>query len=272
MGAIDRAAKSASPAKSGFRDLLDANWGRIAAVMPSHVSPERMFQMALSAYNTTPHLSECSAASVLSCVMKCSALGLEPSSVDGMGRAYIIPYWNKRTRSYEAQFMLGYRGMIDLARRSGQLEEISARAVYEGDEFEYCYGLHEDLRHVPSLEPKEGRPMTHVYMVARFKDGGHYFDVMSKAEVDAVRKRSKASDGGPWVTDYEAMARKTVLRRAFPYLPVSIEVQQAASADGTTPRFVDQEGVLFGLPEAEPEWSSEPDEVEVDGEAVPDGE
>lgn len=269
MGAIDRAVKAASPERRGFRDLLDANWARIQAVMPSHVSPERMYQMALSAYNTTPKLSQCSPASVLSCLMKCSALGMEPSAVDGLGRIYVLPYYNKRTMGYEAQVILGYKGMIELARRSGQILDISARVVREGDEFEWSYGLQETLRHVPSPEPVEGREVTHVYCVAHFRDGGHYMDVMSRAEVEAVRRRSMAAESGPWVTDWEAMARKTVIRRAFPYLPVSIEVQAEAVADGTTPRFVDADGVLFGLPEApEPDEPDEP--VEADAVEAPE--
>lgn len=85
--------------------------------------------------------------------------------------------------------------------------------------------------------------MTHVYMVAHFKDGGHYIDVMSKAEVDDIRRRSKTPNNGPWVTDYEAMARKTVIRRAFPYLPVSVQTEQDVAADDTTPTVYDDEGI-----------------------------
>ena len=98
MGAIAKAAEAAAPEKKGFRDILEANWSRISAVMPSHMSPERMFQMAVSAYNTTPKLNQCTPASVLSCVMKCSALGMEPSAVDGLGRASSLPFWNSTTR------------------------------------------------------------------------------------------------------------------------------------------------------------------------------
>ncbi len=263
MGEIAKAAAAAAPEKRGFRDVLEANWGRIASVMPKHASPERLFQIALSAYNTTPHLKECSPGSVLSCVMKCAALGMEPSAVDGLGRAYILPYKNGKTGRYEAQLILGYKGMIDLARRSGQLVDISARVVREGDEFEYAFGLEERLRHVPSTEPPAGRQVTHVYMVAHFRDGGHYFEVMSREEVEAVRRRSKSPDKGPWATDWEAMAKKTVVRRAFPFMPVSVEAQEASAQDGSTPRFVDADGVLFGLPAPDPDEPAEPDAVEV---------
>lgn len=226
-------------AQHGIADMLKTAWPRIQKVMPNHMSSERMYQIALSAINTTPKLAECSPATILSCVMKCSALGLEPSAVDGLGRAYILPYRSKQ--GMQAQLILGYRGMIALARRSGEIKDISARAVYEGDEFEYSFGLDEKLNHRPAArEHNQGEKPTHVYMVAHFKDGGHYMDVMTAQEVEAVRKRSKAANNGPWVTDYEAMAKKTVIRRAFPYLPVSVEAMNAAASDDTDGGFVDQ--------------------------------
>lgn len=226
-------------AQNGIADMLKHAWPRIQAVMPKHMSSERMYQIALSAINTTPKLAECSPATLLSCVMKCSALGLEPSAVDGLGRAYILPYRSKQ--GMQAQLILGYKGMIALARRSGEIKDISARAVYEGDEFDYSFGLDEHLSHKPAArDHKDGEKPTHVYMVAHFKDGGHYMDVMTFQEVEAIRKRSKAANNGPWVTDYEAMAKKTVIRRAFPCLPVSVEAQSAAASDETSGGYVDQ--------------------------------
>lgn len=226
-------------AQNGIAEMLKHAWPRIQAVMPKHMSSERMFQIAQSAINTTPKLAECSPATILSCVMKCSALGLEPSAVDGLGRAYILPYRSKQ--GMQAQLILGYKGMIALARRSGEIKDISARAVYEGDEFDYSFGLDEHLNHKPAArDHKDGEKPTHVYMVAHFKDGGHYMDVMTFQEVEAIRKRSKAANNGPWVTDYEAMAKKTVIRRAFPYLPVSVEAQSAAASDETSGGYVDQ--------------------------------
>lgn len=226
--------------RQGIADLLQRQWPRIEAVMPKHMSSERMYQLAVSTVNQTPQLAECDVSSLLSCVMKCSALGLEPSAVDGLGRAYILPYRNKGRMT--ATLIVGYKGMLDLARRSGEIKDISARAVYDGDEFEYEFGLDEKLRHKPSKrEHGENEKPAYVYMVAHFKDGGHYMDVMTYDEVEAIRKRSKAANNGPWVTDYEAMAKKTVIRRAFPYLPVSVEAQTAAAADETTP---DYSGIL----------------------------
>lgn len=232
----------ATPQKD-FKSLLNANWEKIASVMPKTASPDRLMQLAISSYNQTEHLAECSTVSVLSCVMKCAALGLEPSAVDGLGRAYILPYRNKKTGTYEAQFIMGYRGMIDLARRSGQIESISAHVVREGDEFEYEYGLDERLRHIPSRAPKEGREITHAYCVAHFTDGGHFFNVITSEDIAEARKASQsgASKFSPWANWPDQMAMKTAVRRAFPYLPVSIEAQQAAMADETVP---DYRGVL----------------------------
>lgn len=226
--------------QQNMKNLLERSWPRIAAVIGNNLSPQRLYQMYVSTINREPQLANCSVESVLSCFMKCAALGLEPSNVDGLGRAYILPYGNKnyRTGQKEATLIIGYKGMIDLARRSGQIRDISARAVHEGDEFTYSYGLNEDLRHVPCAKPGK---LTHVYMIANFKDGGHYFQVMNADEIEAAAKRSPSYGKAvsPWKSDYEAMAKKTVIRRAFPYLPVSVEARDAAASDDQTPDYSD---------------------------------
>lgn len=255
MGALTKAAAGKQQIQQQgqpktIADIIKSQWHKVEAIMPKHLSSERLYQLALSAIDHEPKLAQCDITTLLSCVMKCSALGLEPSAVDGLGRAYILPFYNGKARKMEATFILGYKGMIDLARRSGEIESIASRAVYEGDEFEYEFGLDEKCRHIPHAIERTPDKLTHVYVVAKFKDGGYYLDVMTKAEVEGIRKRSKAKDSGPWVTDYEAMAKKTVVRRAFPYLPVSIEAQGAASADETTGGY---EGALGYAPIIEPE-------------------
>lgn len=228
------------PANTGktLQDIIQKSWSRIASVAPKHLNPERLYQIAISTINTTPELGECSPASILSCLMTCSALGLEPSAVDGLGRAYILPYRNKKTGRKEAQIIIGYKGMIDLARRSGEIKSIEAHAVYKGDEFTYSYGLNSDLVHVPKNESNE---LTHAYMVAHFVNGGYHFEVLTKAEIDKVKNRSAGgkSSYSPWSTDYEAMACKTAIRRAFKYLPVSTETMRAVEADSTSGSYID---------------------------------
>ena len=119
--------------QQNMKNLLERSWPRIVAVIGNNLSPQRLYQMYVSTINREPQLANCGVESVLSCFMKCAALGLEPSNVDGLGRAYILPYGNKnyRTGQKEATLIIGYKGMIDLARRSGQIRDISARAVHE---------------------------------------------------------------------------------------------------------------------------------------------
>lgn len=226
--------------QQNMRKLLDRSWDRIKAVMPKEMNPQRLYQMYISTINREPALADCTVESVLSCFMRCTSLGLEPSNVNGLGMAYILPFGNKnyRTGQKEATFILGYRGIIDLARRSGQLRDISARAVHEGDEFDYAYGLDEHLNHVPCAKPGK---LTHVYMVANFKDGGHYMQVMGIDEINAAMKRSPSArkPTSPWHTDFEAMAKKTVIRRAAPYLPMSVETKEAIADDDRTPDYSD---------------------------------
>ena len=206
MGALAETKKAQAITKpqTTFKDILHQEWHKISAVIPKQVSQERMFQLAVSAYNQTPELAKCTPVSVLSCILKCAALGVEPSAVDNLGRAYILPYNNRKTGCTEAQMILGYKGMIDLARRSGEIQDISARAVYEGDFFEYEFGLNEQLKHVPAQDnERTPNKLTHVYMVCHFKDGGHYIDVMTRSQVDAIRARSKAGSSAysPWSPD-----------------------------------------------------------------------
>src|SRR5690606_22598960 len=130
----------------------------------------------------------------------------------------------------EVQFIVGYRGMIDLARRSGQILSIEARTVQEKDHFEVEFGLDSKVAHRPAWEVADRGALTFVYAVAKLKDGGVQFEVMSRAEIEAIRDASQgyqmakryARDGkinSPWATNFEEMAKKTVIRRLFKYLP-----------------------------------------------------
>lgn len=253
MGAIAKA--SGEVAKSGnapkFADLVRQVSPQLQSVMPKGFKAERLAQMAISAYNQTPKLAECSVPSILSCCLQCASLGLEPSAVDGLGRAYILPYKNRKTGQMEAQFILGKNGMVELVQRSGKLRSLRTQCVYEGDEFDYWEdesGVHYSYR--PNLDAPHGKEhMRLVYLSAQLLDGGLVFLAMSKSEVDGVMSRSKAANFGPWQTDYEAMAEKTVLRRAFNrgMLPRSVEVAHGVANDEATPVMVDEDGFeVFG--------------------------
>ncbi len=207
-----------------IRYYLTKMQSEIKAALPSQgCTVERFTRVVLTAVRTTPKLLECDPISLLAAVMQAAQLGLEPGGA--LGHCYFVPYAGK------VQFQLGYRGMIELARRSGNIQSICAQVVHENDLFEYEYGLHENLRHVPA-KGERGKP-THYYAYAMLKDGGHQFEVMTAGDVEKIRQRSKAKDSGPWITDYEEMGRKTPTRKLFKYLPVRVEIQIMVAQDGT---------------------------------------
>jgi recombination protein RecT len=214
---------------ASLRSLLDKNRAQFQAALPKHLSVERMLRVMLTAVQRTPQLLDCTQASLFGALLQSAQLGLEPDGV--MGHAYLIPFWNSKRSAHEAQFLPGYKGLIDLARRSGTISTIEARVVHDDDVFHFRFGLEPQLEHVPKLVGKETPTLTAVYALCRLRDGGLQFEVMSRAEVEAIRERSRAKDSGPWKTDYEAMAKKTVLRRLVKLLPTSIEAQRAVALD-----------------------------------------
>lgn len=209
---------------------------QIALALPKHVTADRLARVALTEVRKNPTLAKCDQASFLGAIMQCAQLGLEPGGA--LGHAYLIPFENKRKNIHEVQFIMGYRGMIDLARRSGQIISLTARAVHERDHFQYRYGLDETIEHIPFAGNDRGVLM-YVYAVAKLKDGGVQFEVMSRAEIENVRNESQGYKTAkrydrtdtPWIAHFEEMAKKTAIRRLFKYLPVSIEMQRAVGLD-----------------------------------------
>lgn len=201
---------------------------KFAEVLPKHMDMERMSRIALTTIRTNPKLLECEVPSLMGAVMQSVQLGLEPGL---LGHCYLLPFKNKRANKMEVQFIIGYKGMIDLARRSGHIQSIYAHAVYENDDFEYELGLHPKLSHKPSFGERGN--FIGAYAVAHFKDGGHQMEFMPKSEIEKRRQRSAAANSSysPWATDYDEMAKKTVVRYMFKYLPISIEVQKQAQHD-----------------------------------------
>jgi recombination protein RecT len=220
---VNNVGKEAVPMAQQVGHYLGANMKTIGSVLPKHMNKERLARISLNVIRTNPKLLECNIESLMGAVLECAKLGLEPNM---MGQAYLIPFKN------EVQFVIGYRGLIDLVRRSGQITNIEARIVHENDEFNYEYGVSADLKHKPALTGK-GKPIAY-YAVATFKDGGYAFDVMSVEDIEAHRdKYSKAKNFGPWKDDFDAMAKKTVLRQLIKYLPISIEYLQHDEKEGS---------------------------------------
>ena len=214
----NKPSRDSSPQKTVF-NYLEKMKPEIERALPRHIGADRMARIAYTTIRTNPELMKCSMGSLMGAVMQASAVGLEPNM---LGQCYIIPYGD------EATFIIGYRGMINLARRSGQIETIYSHVVKENDEFEYEYGLEPDLYHKPA--EKDRGKVEGAYMVAKFKDGGYYFEYMSIEDILKRKKKSKAAKSkySPWNDDvgYEEMVKKTVIRHAFKYLPVSIEIME----------------------------------------------
>lgn len=216
----------------------------IEKMIPKSLNSERLLKVAQIAATTTPALAKCDVASLVGAIGQCAQMGLEPNTV--LGHAYLVPFNTKRKDAEgndrwvnSVQVIIGYKGLIDLARRSGQIVSIAAHEVCENDEFEYVYGLDEKLNHRPSMG--ERGEIIGFYAVAKLKDGGHGFEFMSRLQVEKVRDDSKGwqeavkfkkTDIHPWKAHFTEMGRKTVIRRLAKYLPLSIEFQTAAALDG----------------------------------------
>jgi recombination protein RecT len=238
----------------------------IAAALPRHLNPDRMCRIALTALRATPKLAQCTQASFLGAIIQASQLGLELNTP--LGHAWLIPFkkTDKRTGEvyYICQLVIGYQGFMDLARRSGSVSAIYAFPVYQGDEFRYELGLEPTLKHVPKDVPHTDKALTHVYAVAKLKDGEPVFTVLTRAEVERYRSRSRSKDDGPWVTDYEAMAVKTGIRRLSRWVPRSAEMAIAAAVDesietGRSQLSIDPE--VAGVLQAEGVDTSETDDT-----------
>lgn len=212
---------------ANLKRLLESRSAEFAAVAAKHLDPERMARLLLAAASRQPLILECTPASVLAVMMDCAKWGLEPS---GRGGVWPVPFRNKVNGTFELTAIIDYRGELALARRSGEISSISAHAVYEGEEFVVEYGDSERLIHKPNLlatrkDDRDG--LRAVYAIARLKDGGIQRAILTLAEVEKYRAKSRAGTSGPWVTDYVAMALKTALRRLCNLLPMSVEYREA---------------------------------------------
>ncbi len=232
---IQRAASTVTPATPAapakgktMQDLIKVMQPEIEKALPSVLTPERFTRMVLSALSTNPQLGACTPKSFLGAMMSAAQLGVEPNT--SLGQAYLIPYRNHGT--LECQFQLGYKGLIDLAYRSGEVSTIQAHEVCANDEFEFEFGLEPKLRHVPAA--KDRGEVIYYYATFRTKDGGYGFEVMSKADVvEFARKASRAYNNGPWQTNFDEMAKKTVIKKVLKYAPLKSEFARQVAADET---------------------------------------
>lgn len=223
--------------------LLNQKKGEIAKMLPKHLNAERLLKVAQIAATTTPALAKCDVASLVGAIGQCAQMGLEPNTV--LGHAYLVPFKTKRKDASGAerwvnsvQVIIGYKGLIDLARRSGQIVSIASHEVCEADHFELVYGIDEKLVHTPAMG--ERGDVIGFYAVAKLKDGGYAFEFMTARQVQQIRDNSQGWQQAvkygkqathPWSAYFVEMGRKTVIRRLAKYLPLSIEFQTAVVLD-----------------------------------------
>lgn len=221
---------AAKAEKKTMQAYIKAMAPAIQKALPSVITPERFTRMVLSALSSTPKLAECSPQSFLAAMMTAAQLGVEPNTA--LGQAYLLPYRNHG--NMECQFQLGYKGLIDLAYRSGEVSVIQAHTVYENDVFEYELGMDPKLRHVPAKADR-GEAVAY-YAMFKTKDGGYGFEVMSVDDVQRHAQRyskSYGSGSSPWRSNFDEMAKKTVLKRALKYAPLKSDFVRGVAQDET---------------------------------------
>lgn len=259
--------KKASPSK-GMEQLLTKMGGQIQKALPSMVSGERFQRVALTAFSNNTKLQQCDPMSFIAAMMQSAQLGLEPNTP--LGQAYLIPYGK------QVQFQIGYKGLLELAQRSGKIKTLYAHEVRENDTFDIDYGLNQTLTHKPLLKGDRGEVIGY-YAVYHLDTGGNSFIFMTKDEVLEHAKRfSKTYNSGPWQTDFDAMAKKTVIKQLLKYAPLSIELQKATSMDETVKTeisddmsLIEDEGIEADFTEISDE-SIETENQQIEGQQVMD--
>lgn len=204
-------------------DVLQKRQKEIAKAIPRGLDPQRFLRVALTNFQVTPKLLDCTPASVFTCVMQAAQWGLELDPV--LGQCYMVPY--KTT----ATLIIGYRGLMEMARRHPSMVKMNAKLVYEQDHLHVEYGLYPKLEHIPVLTPDRGAVIG-AYCTWRLKESDEPdFLYMNREEIDDIRKRSRAANDGPWVTDFDMMALKTVLRRASRFWPQTTDLGRIVAED-----------------------------------------
>jgi recombination protein RecT len=243
--------------------LLEQYKSQFESALPKHMRIEHFMRCAMTYIKKNPTVGKCTAVSICKSLMDAAQLGLAPDGL--LGSAYLVPFNNKvkdegggEHWEMTCQLIPGYRGLIDLARRSGQILDIQARPVLTGEDFNLDWGRPQPLRHQPDLDanPAEdmGKNVRGVYAIAFYRDGSQHIEYMSRAEIEGIQRRSKANGKGfsPWQSDWVEMARKTVVKRLAKYLPLSPELARAIEIDNDAGEIIKDADVITPLPEEKP--------------------
>lgn len=238
-----------------LQDLLKRMQPEIQKALPKHMDADRFARIAFTEVRRNPKLLECSIPSFLGAMMMAAQVGLEPGP---LGFCDIIPRFNGKTKSLEAQFQIRAKGFVNLMYRSGEVVSVTSNVVYENDEFEFEYGINEKLRHIPNFSGDRGKRLC-VYAIAHFKDGGHMYVVLPPETVEKIRKKSMTPTQGPWIEWEDEMWVKTALKRLSKYAPLSPELMRQLDLDETTKTEIKED--MSEVPD-ETDW------IEIQGEEV----
>ena len=244
---------SEAPVMSPKKVKRNLIWRQLPAVeksAPGHIDSKRQVRLLETAMSKTPRLFECTDISILGALMQCTELGLEPGD---QGHVYLIPFRNNKTRQYECQIVISYKGMLQLMYRSRKILQVQPSLVYENDKFRLTYGSNGMLEHEPVQNGDKG-DLVGAYVFVKLAGGGEVYEYMDIDEIEKRRKASRAGNSGPWKTHYEEMVQKTVIRHIAKYLPMSVKESAGVARD---------ESVVEYDPEDDPEIRSQFEDGEV---------
>jgi recombination protein RecT len=204
-------------------DLLEREAPELRKALPESIGLDAFTGSVLAELRRSPELLDCSPASLVGACLLAARLGLDTGP---LGLVYLVPHKGR------VDFVIGYRGYVALAYRSGQVKDVAAALVYEGESFEYRQGTRPFLDHVPTPS-LEARDIAAAYAVARLRSGGSVFAVIYEAEWERARKASEtgSKNEGPWAEHRGSMIRKTAVRRLQPMLPQSALLARAVERD-----------------------------------------
>lgn len=207
--------------------MSDAFQTQIKKAMPQAMSSDVLLRVSVTTIQKTPKLLECTRESLMQCVLECAQLGLLPDGI--LGQAYMVPYGKNAT------LQIGYRGIITLARRSGEVKYVVGEAVYDCDKFSISYAPKRTIMHDPDIDnERRGEKLEGKYLPAGFrgayglvlyKDDTIDFEYLPLHKIERIRSGSQAGSAkdGPWLQHFEEMAKKTAIRALGKRLPLSAD-------------------------------------------------
>lgn len=198
-------------------DKLVSRKDRFLSVLPAFIAEnrERYFEACLVALRN-PDIAACSPETVLTSILRSAQWGLLTDGVQGA----LVPYKGACT------FQPMYQGLIQVARRSGDIRQVWAANVYEGDHLHLDMGDAPKLVHRPKIDTDKTdySLVRAAYACARWVDGRVTFEFVGRTELDKIRNVSKArSDASPWQVWPERQSLKTALKRLTKVLPMANE-------------------------------------------------